>query len=298
MATPEIKTKKHYCERCQGTTNHQIIAGKKIPIDDPDYRLDWKYFMLQCLGCEEISFRKETHDYEASYPDEYDNWIHDVMIEIFPYPLKNHRAITEQYILPAQIRTVYKETVDALKTNCHLLAGVGFRAVIEAVCIDKKIPGRTLEAKINNLAKSRFITEKEAERLHAVRFMGNDSVHDMAVPKEKALYVVLEIVEHLLKNLYIIDHHAKPVLDTFITDFSDFEKLLHKKLKKFKKDDDFPLAKYLEKDVRRLNGQLTKFEAELIDAINKGEFDLLKLGDSKPFGDNTTEYFQHFIQSK
>jgi hypothetical protein len=250
------------------------------------------------MGCERISFRKETHDYEIAFPDDYDSWTYPISVDIYPLPLKNHRAIDEQYILPFQIRTVYMETIKALKANCFLLAGVGFRAVIEAVCIDKLITGRNLDTKINNLCKNRFITDKEMERLQAVRFMGNDSVHDMTVPKENAIYVVLEIIEHLLKNLYIIDHHAKPVLDTFINDFEDFEKMLIEKIMKFKKGDEFPLAKYLGKDVRRLNGQIEKFEAELIATINKGDFDFLTIGAVKKFGTNSTNNFQHFIKAK
>lgn len=296
METQEMISIKHYCDNCQGETNHHIISQKKISSDDPEYNIVWKYYMLQCMGCELISFRIETHDYETSYPDEYNNWTHDITVRIFPTPLKNHKALSE-YILPTQIRTVYNEAVEALKTNCNLLSGVGFRAVVEAVCIDKNITGRTLEAKINNLSKNRLITDKETERLHAVRFMGNDSVHEMAVPKEKALYVVLEIVEHLLKNLYIIDHHAKPVLDTFINDFEEFEELLLKKIKRFKTGDDFPLAKYLDKDVRRLNGQISKFETELITAINNGTFNRLSIGTIKSFGTNNAETFQHFIKA-
>lgn len=288
---------KHYCERCQSETNHKIIAEKNIS----DYELgvytpDYKYFMLQCFGCEYVSFRKETHNYQAFYPDENDNWIYDINIEVFPYPLKGHKPLTGRYILPEKIRTVYEETIDALKINCFLLSAVGFRAIIEAVCIDKKILDGALETKINNLEKSGFISKQESNRLHAVRFMGNDSVHDMVVPKENELYVVLEIVEHLLKNLYIIDHKAKPILDTIITNFQDFGGLLIKKLKEFKQDDDFPLAKYLKGDIRRLNGQIKKFETELIDAINNNKFDSLRIGDNKPFG-NGTENVQHFIKT-
>ena len=127
--------------------------------------------------------------------------------------------------------------------------------------------------------------------------MGNDSVHEMAVPKEKALYAVLEIIEHLLKNLYIIDEQAKPFLDTFISEFEDFEELLLKKIKRFKAGDDFPLAKYLDKDVRRLNGQITRFETELIAAINNGDFVQLTIGTIKPFGTSGSETFQHFVKA-
>lgn len=293
----EIKSKKSYCDNCQNETNHAVLFNKKVSSGSEDYHYDTKYLTVQCMGCENVSFRQEVHDYEATYPDEYDNWVHDITVTLFPQPLKNHKAFREQYLLPIQIRTVYNETLEALKSNCYLLAGVGFRAVVEAVCIDKAITGRNLETKISNLSKNRFITDKEADRLHAVRFMGNDSVHEMAVPKENALYVVLEIIDHLLNNLYIIDHHAKPVLDTFITNQEEFEELLLRKLRTFKKDDDFPLAKFLEKDVRRLNGQISTFETELINQINLGEFKKLKVGDIKTFGTNTTDTFQHFIKT-
>jgi hypothetical protein len=290
----ETKTIKNYCQNCQRETNHAILYLKKVANDGEDFDYELKYFVVECLGCELVSFRQEVHDYEITYPDDYDNWVHDVTTRLYPKSLKKHRII-EQHLLPLQIKTVYSETLEALKANCYLLAGVGFRAVIEAICIDKEIQAKNLELKINNLARNRLITDKEAERLHAVRFMGNDSVHEMAVPREDALYVVLEIIEHLLSNLYIIDHHAKPVLDTFITNYEDFERLLRMRLKTFKKDDDFPLAKYLGKDIRRLNGQIISFETELINQIASGDFKKLKTGDIKPFGSNTTESYQHFI---
>lgn len=289
---------KSYCDECQGTTNHAILYKKSEKSSDPDYMFERIYFVIECMGCEQVSFMQEDHDYEVSYPDENDIWTHEISVHLYPEPLKNHKPLSEQHLLPNQLRTVYSETIEALKSNCKLLAGVGFRAIIEAICIDKQINGRNLEQKINNLARSRFITDKEAERLHAVRFMGNDSVHEIAVPKERALFVVLEIIEHLLQNLYIIDKHAKPVLETFITNFDDFEELLIQKLKKFKKDDDFPLAKYIDKDVRRLNGQISKFENELIQKIKAGEFELFNLGEVKKFGTNTSDLFQHFIKSK
>ncbi len=295
MTTKEETLIKHYCNKCHGNTNHKILCVKNIQNDDDDYPMEWKYFMVQCFGCDQISFRKETHDYYAIYPDEYDNWTHDIVTEIYPLVLKNHTAIRAQHLLPTQIRTVFNEAIEALKANCFLLAGVGFRAVVEAVCIDKQIAGKVLESKINNLTKNRLITDKEAERLHAVRFMGNDSIHDMAVPKQEALYVVLEIIENLLKNLYIIDQQAKPFLDTLISDYLDFKELLIKKLKNYKKGDDFPLAIYLDKDVRRLNGEILKFEIDLIAEINSGEFTQLIIGDVKLFGSNTTNKFQHFI---
>jgi hypothetical protein len=292
-----MKTIKHYCEQCQGETNHQILASETSVFDDPDLRIQREYFMLKCMGCEEISFRKETQDFEIMYPNRHNEWEPEIWVEIFPFPLKNHKPLYD-HLLPDQIRVIYRETLGALKANCNLLAGAGFRAIIEAICIDKKITVKTLEGKINSLSKNGLITDQEAKRLHAVRFLGNDSVHEMAVPTEAALVVVLKIVEHLLDNLYIIDHNTKPFLDTVIADFDEFKKLLVENLQNFTKGDEYPLAKFLGKDIRRLNRQQEKFELELIDSINKGNFSLLSLGSKKPFGTKKTDIFQHFIKTK
>jgi hypothetical protein len=116
----------------------------------------------------------------------------------------------------------------------------------------------------------------------------------MTVPKEKTLYIVLEIIEHLLKNIYIIDYQVKGKLETLINKYPEFEKLLHKEIKSFKKGDEYPIAKYFGKDMRRLNGKLAFFEKELISKINSKEFALLTLGKVDKFA-GSKEDLQHFI---
>jgi hypothetical protein len=82
----------------------------------------------------------------------------------------------------------------------------------------------------------------------------------------------------------------------YIANQTEFEALLYKNLKTFNSNDEFPLAKFLGKDVRRLNGQLSNFETALIARITSGQFTVLKVGDIKVFGANTTNTFQHFIK--
>lgn len=74
---------KHYCDTCQNDTNHFVISSKTVTSDDPEYRLETKYMIVECYGCESVSFRREIHDYETSYPDEYDNWTYDKSINIY-----------------------------------------------------------------------------------------------------------------------------------------------------------------------------------------------------------------------
>lgn len=284
---------KNYCSRCQFDTNHVILYLKTVNSDDEHYHCAWKYMAVQCLGCENVSYRTDFEDYETSYPDEYNDWHHEITTDRYPNSLKDYSPLTDTWILPDKIKIVYNEAINAFKANCYLLTGVAFRAVIEAVCIDKEIKGRNLELKINNLAKARLITEKEAERLHSIRFIGNDSVHEMAVPKEKILYIVLEIIEHLLKNLYLIDYRLKDKLETLINEYSDFIKLLNKEIKNFKKGDEYPLAKFFGKDMRRLNGKLSLFENDLITKINANEYTKLKIGKVAIFA-GSKDHLQHF----
>src|SRR5690606_15412486 len=99
----------------------------------------------------------------------------------FPPSINGHKRLKNFYEIPERIRIVYNETLECLKSKCYLLAGAGLRAIIEAICLDQKITGKELAVKINNLTKSKLITEKDSYRLHSIRFLGNDSVHEMEV---------------------------------------------------------------------------------------------------------------------
>lgn len=284
----------NFCSKCHGETNHRVLFKKHVDNDPNVYDIRSTFKVVECMGCERVSYRTDTHDIENAYPDQYGDWTVDTTTDIYPNPLKGHKPLSRIHVFPSQIKTVYEESVNAFRSYCYLLAGVGFRAVIEAVCIDKEVKGRDLESKINNLAKNRLITDKEADRLHSIRFIGNDSVHEMSVPKESALYIVLNIIEHLLSNLYLIDHYAKGQIDTITSSFDEFMELLEKHMAEFKVGDAFPLAKLFGKDTRRLSGRLSEFEAKLMDEIKAGNYKHMDVGKVAPFG-NTSDTYQHFV---
>lgn len=116
----------------------------------------------------------------------------------------------------------------------------------------------------------------------------------MKVPEKKQLKVVLSIIEHILKNIYIIDYEIGKTLDTPITEFKKFKSLLEEKLEMYKNLDEFPLIKFLDKDVRRVKDDFLDFEKQLVNEINNGKFKNLSLGAIKPFG-NSTGNLQHYI---
>ncbi len=285
---------KSYCLRCDFETNHEVLNYEHIRSDDEDYDYAINYYMLKCMGCERISFRKVFIDIESSYPDEYGNWNTEEQIETFPKKKKVTSELDNSYILPERIGLIYREAINAYNADCPILTGVAFRAIIEAICLEEKIPGRNLENKINSLVKQKLITEKESNRLHSIRFIGNDSVHEIKGLKDESLKIVLNIIHNLLNNLYIIDYHSQGHLETVIDSYDKFEKLLLQNIISLQKGDEVPLAKILGKQLRRLNGKLTQFENELIQQINSNNFIQLSIGKKDTFG-NSINQVQHFI---
>lgn len=294
--TSEPSVLKHFCTRCSFQTNHKILFLEIINSNNEynDYRI--KYFVVKCLGCDKTSFRREFHDFDNMYYDSYtDEESPSIYVEEFPKGFEGRKELKDVAYLPKKIRVVFKESIDALKNDCNLLAGVGFRAVIEAICLDNSIKGRTLDDRINNLVKNGLITSNEANRLHSVRFLGNDAVHEMSVPNKNSLLIILDIIEQLLKNLYIIDKQVQfNNIETVISDYTGFLELLNVKISLLALGDELIINKILGKEIRRVLDKLPGFENTLIQEIKNGDYKFLQIG-VKKVSEGTNKEFQHFI---
>ena len=133
-----------------------------------------------------------------------------------------------------------------------------------------------------------------AERLHAIRFLGNDAAHEIKKADAKNLLIALRIIEHLLVNIYILDGEADKRLDTIIRTFEQFTKLLEKNLASCTSGEEVPLAKIFGKDMRRFHGYFTTHEQALIDAITNGTFTKLQVGKVDHFA-GSKDKVQHFV---
>ncbi len=289
---------KDYCPRCCILTNHEVIHKEKIS-GDPVEHFSWSesYEIIQCKGCDNIQFRKVNWD-ETMIGWDYEIQEHVPYSErtYFPPSVNGHKRLRNFYEIPERIRVVYNETLECLKGKCYLLAGVGLRAIIEAVCLDQEINGKDLATKINNLTKGKLITEKDSRRLHSIRFLGNDSVHEMEVPKESKLRIALDIVEHLINNLYLIDIDANEHLDTIISDYDTFKRMVIKKLGATTTNIQQSINQILGKDYRRIEpSYVNNFVQELIDEIDKGTIPLIALGNSKINAEGKPP-IQHFVK--
>jgi hypothetical protein len=255
-----------------------------------------RYFqVVQCRGCESKSFRKVISYIAEAYQTGEDEW--EIPRDVFSYPptLKGHRAVPDVARAPRLVRDIYRESLDAIKSQSYTLAGIGLRATIEAICNEREIAGRNLEIRIDKLVKGGFISQADADRLHAIRFMGNDAAHEIQAVELEPLLIALKIVEHLIISLYILDKDADGVLETLIKSYPEFEKSLTGKVYALAPGSEVPLYSILGRDARRFHGYLKSHETQLLSNIAAGTFTSLSLGKVDNFA-GSREKLQHYIK--
>lgn len=143
--------------------------------EDPTGEVTWdeSYFTLQCCGCGTVSFELETTSSEDWTFDSSGRQVCDPKSSYFPPRVEGRRELAHAHYIPGPVRQIYDETLIAIGSSQPVLAGIGLRAIVEAVCKEKAVDGRDLAKRINELAATRAITEDAAKILDKLRFMGN-----------------------------------------------------------------------------------------------------------------------------
>lgn len=288
------KTKSH-CRHCGQETNHSVLS-EHIESSRDEYAYSQTYQIIECLGCETKSFRDILEEIEHAYQISDGEWEVPTTTTVYPRFIKDHRSLNGGYYLPNLVGEIYREVLLALQEDALVLAGLGLRGTVEAVCNDLKVDGRNLEIRISKLASAGYISRKDAERLHGIRFMGNDAAHEIKKPEQTQLSVALKIVEHLLSSVYILEEEVQGKIDTVITEFDQFKELLEKKLKVFSIGDELPIVGFFGRDIRRVKDSLLALETELIAKISAGEIKTLTKGKLDKFNSSKND-LQHYILS-
>ncbi len=131
------------------------------------------------------------------------------------YPPRTEKSLTDElylrndlYDVPTVVRSIYRETLDAVQHGLPTLAGVGIRAILEATCQDLKAKKRNLADKIDELAGKSLLTPAGAEILHSIRLLGNGAAHEIKAPNAKQITAALKVIDHLLLGVYVLRHEA------------------------------------------------------------------------------------------
>jgi len=202
------------CHSCRQETNHKILSNAKFSViyysDDAfDNSMDatTTIEVIQCQGCMSPSIRYSSWDSENF--DYHSDGLEPIITYDF-HPKRNQLMVFDKaYELPPALEDLYIETVNAINNGSPTIAGIGIRGLIETICREEKIEGANLEKKIDNLFTSGKISKDSRDILHSLRLVYNKSAHESLKPSKEQLYISLEVIELLLKQLYIHSPLAK-----------------------------------------------------------------------------------------
>jgi hypothetical protein len=207
------KDKERYlpCPLCSNDTRHKTLTSADYVGVATDMEFDWleRHEIVQCLGCEYLSFRKASTNSESYSHDEHGDIQPDIKEELFPSRIGGRRDLANTHYLPSEVKRIYQEAKLAVANPQPTLAGIGIRALVETVCKEKSASGGNLEQKIDSLAAAGLLTTEGSEILHGLRFLGNDAAHESTPHSKKTLNVALDVIENLLTNVYILPKVAE-----------------------------------------------------------------------------------------
>jgi hypothetical protein len=205
------------CAKCSGKTAHEVVLSLDEAGSDDEYGVQWQqhYQIIRCKGCKNVSFRDASTNSEDYVQIADDEWEHTVFQKLYPSRLEGRKDLSEyDHFLPTDTQRVYMETVQALVNNSPVLAGIGLRALVETVCKERNATGNDLLAKIDNLADQRVLSPAQATILHKIRTLGNAAAHEVKPHNERQLGLAMDIVEHLLKDVYVLPKLADAEFDS------------------------------------------------------------------------------------
>jgi hypothetical protein len=196
------------CGECGRRTEHEVLTkvSSKDHFPDADIHVSDDFLTIQCRGCKTVSFCKEGTCSEDIDPDDGEPI---TTRTLFPGRIEGRPSLNDIHHLPYELQKIYQESRSALMEGLSVLTGIGIRAIVETVCREKKSPGRVLAAQIGGLVTLNLIIQTEAEILHDLRFMGNKAAHEVKAHSTQELNLAFDVVEHLLKTVYILPEQAK-----------------------------------------------------------------------------------------
>lgn len=263
---------KCFCNRCNRRTNHNVIGiDKNVYHDEEDgVWLEEIFRLVKCCGCDNVSFIKETTGSEYIRYGEYNE--EEFYSDFDSYPIKEGTIKPlETWHIPAIIGRVYRESITAFNEGCYILATTGLRTTVEAICKDKGIDGN-LKNMIEGLRTQGIITAADEKRLHQMRFSGNESVHEMQPLEKHELLLLIDIINNVLNNLYILDKKFKDTFFYRFESFNDFVNQLDKGLRQYSIGSSYTLHGLMPDEYKYRKEDILRYEQDLIKKIQDGSY--------------------------
>jgi len=209
LSLPNNKEIQIPCGSCDKETFHLVLAEVVGRWENPAGDGLDEFLTVQCRGCKTISYcHRSFFSEDVEFDEEKNRYVTIPIIHLYPSRIAGRSLLKDAYELPHGLYRVYVETHSAICNKLRILAGVGLRAIVEAICKEKNALGKDLKEQIDALVTQGLITKEGAVILHEIRLLGNAAAHEAKANTEVELHIALDVVEHLLRGVYILPKQA------------------------------------------------------------------------------------------
>jgi len=206
------------CRDCKRKTAHLVLADVVHNIPDDDEEDTWEasesYQIVQCRGCRTFTFRRQQtadKDMRTRDPDRSAEAQNVIVQELFPVRESKRDGLLDSEHVPDYVWKPYDETRTAMASNLPILAGIGIRAILDAICRQQKTKPGLLGQRLNELTARGVLTRTDEDLLQRTKGIGNQAAHEATVIAPDVLQAAFDVVEHLLKTLYVIPKIGKTI---------------------------------------------------------------------------------------
>jgi hypothetical protein len=210
--TASMKKKKIItnCPSCMNENKHTVLFDTTRPDRDYPEAVTLVFSVNECDGCGNVSMLYREIDNESREVDEQATYPDDHLYNLG----ENHQVflkLAEIKTLPKVVQGIYKEVQNAINSESLVLAGIGLRALVEAICIQQKIPGGNLQKKIEALKSNGYISIKDYPIIDKLRLIGNQSAHKIKSMPLEVLIHALRIVNHMINTIYLLPKISRKI---------------------------------------------------------------------------------------
>ena len=189
-----------YCNQCHSETIHNVIHSHQkniLCIEESGFYAYRQYKIIECCGCEKISFYESYDDDSSSEDDE-------PSVTLYPPRISRKkpdfiRSLNKEYI------SLFDEIYKAISNECERLACMGIRSLID-LYINKKVGDQgNFYNGIKKLLSEGIITERQSLFINKIIVeAGNASIHRQFKPDLEILELLLDTVENLLHEEMLV----------------------------------------------------------------------------------------------
>ena len=216
----DVDARKAPCPECKRETRVNTLFSKVERWENPgpDIQGTDEFYVFQCRGCEAIFFAKSSsnsEDYVDYFDEDLGEWArdHDLNKMTWPSIPNTPSPSWAGFNLRRKDETLYEllhSIYKAMNGDMPILAAVGMRTALDRVSLFLGVPSHlAFSEKLEQMRKGGHISGAQKGLLEVVINAGNAAAHTGWSPTATQLATVLEILEALIRDQFILKEEVK-----------------------------------------------------------------------------------------